>query len=84
MFLDLVKTKLERIEICDLKNNIYFALVRISHKDNEMVRDARPSDALALSPRAGAPIFVSDKVIKKSEITAQGGEPEDKFEKGKQ
>ena len=83
-FLDLVKAKIERIEICDLKNNTYFALIRISHKNNEMAIDARPSDALALSLRVGAPIFVSDKVIKKSEQTAQGGEPEDKSEKGKQ
>ncbi len=84
MFLDLVKAKLERIEICDLKNNTYFALVRISHKNNEFAIDELPSDALSLSLMAGAHFFVSDKVIKKSEITAQGGEPEDKFEKGKQ
>jgi bifunctional DNase/RNase len=83
-FLDLVKAKIERIEICDLKNNTYFALIRISHKNTAMAVDARPSDALALSLRVGVPIFVSDEVIKKSELTAQGGEPEDKSEKGKQ
>ncbi|MFH1351217.1 MAG: bifunctional nuclease family protein [Pseudomonadota bacterium] len=80
---DSIGVKVNRVEVCDLKNNTYYALIHISHKKNEMAIDARPSDALALSLRVGAPIFVDDKVIKNSVQIDLRGEPEDKSEKGK-
>ena len=82
-FLDLAEVKVNRIEVCDLKNNTYFALIHILHKNSEMAIDARPSDALALSIRVGAPIFVADKVVKKSKQIDLVGEPEDRSKKGK-
>ncbi|MBL7179095.1 MAG: bifunctional nuclease family protein [Desulfobacterales bacterium] len=83
-FFDLTEVKVNRIEVCDLRDSTYFALIHISHKNNEMAIDARPSDALALSLRVGAPIFVADKVIKKSKQIDAAGEPEDTSESGKQ
>ena len=83
-FFDLTQVKVERIEVCDLKDSTYFALIHISHKNNAMAIDARPSDALALSLRVGAPIFVADSVIKNSKQIDTAGEPEDRSEKGKQ
>jgi hypothetical protein len=66
-----------------LKNNTYFALIYLDHKGKEISIDARPSDALALSLRMGAPIFVSEDVIKKSSQIDLTAEPEDKTEQGK-
>jgi hypothetical protein len=75
--------KVNKIEVCDLKNNTYFALIYLDHKGKEISIDARPSDALALSLRMGAPIFVSEDVIKKSSQIDLKAEPEDKTEQGK-
>ena len=48
-----------------------------------MAVDARPSDAIALSLRLKAPIFVAEEVISKSSRIDLKAEPQDKSEKGK-
>jgi bifunctional DNase/RNase len=80
---ELLDVRVERIEVCDLKNNTYYALIHVIHKENEVAIDARPSDALALSLRVGAPIFVADSVIERSTQMNLSGEVEDESEKGK-
>ena len=79
----LMNVKVNRVEVCDLKNNTYFALIHINHNGKEMSIDARPSDALAISLRMGAPIFVAEDVIKKSSQVEIKSEPEDTSEQGK-
>lgn len=81
--MSLMDVKVNKIEVCDLKNNTYFALIYLDHKGKEISIDARPSDALALSLRMGAPIFVSEDVIKKSSQIDLKAEPDDKTEQGK-
>jgi bifunctional DNase/RNase len=75
--------KVNKVEVCDLKDNTYFALIHITHNDKEISIDARPSDALALSLRVNAPIFVAEEVISKSTQIDLEAEPEDKSEQGK-
>ena len=55
-----------RVEIHDLRNNTFFANIQLLTDGKEIVIDARPSDAIAIALRAGAPIFVDSKVIEKS------------------
>ncbi len=81
--LDTIDLKVSKVEVCDLKNNTYFALIYVNHRGKEITIDARPSDALALSLRMGAPIFVSEEVIDKSSQIDLKAEPEDKTEQGK-
>ena len=81
--MEMIDVKVIKIEVCDLKNNTYYALVHFKHGDEEMSIDARPSDALALSLRVKAPIFVAEEVINKSSQIDLKAEPEDKSEKGK-
>jgi bifunctional DNase/RNase len=81
--MSLMDVKVNKIEVCDLKNNTYFALIYLDHKGKEISIDARPSDALALSLRMGAPIFVAEDVIQKSSQIDLKAEPEDKTEQGK-
>ncbi len=81
--MDMIDLKVIKVEVCDLKNNTYFALIYINIKGKEISIDARPSDALALSLRMGAPIFVSEEVISKSAQIDLKAEPEDKSEQGK-
>lgn len=81
--MELVNIKVKKIEVCDLKNNTYYALIHIDHNGKEVSIDARPSDALALSLRFDAPIYVSEEVIKKSKQIDLTAQPEDKSEQGK-
>jgi bifunctional DNase/RNase len=59
---------IERIDICDLKENTFFAEIHFasSVEDRHFTMDARPSDAIALALRYKAPIFVEEQVIEKS------------------
>ncbi|MEW6664308.1 MAG: bifunctional nuclease family protein [Thermodesulfobacteriota bacterium] len=75
--------RVDKVEVCDLKNNTYFALIHIVHMGKEISIDARPSDALALSLRVQAPIFVSEEVIRRSAQIDLKAEAEDKTEQGK-
>jgi bifunctional DNase/RNase len=81
--MEMVDIKVLKIEVCDLKNNTYYALIHFSQGEREMTIDARPSDALALSLRVNAPIYVAEKVIDKSSQIDLKAEPEDKSEEGK-
>lgn len=81
--MEMVDLKVQKIEVCDLKNNTYYALIHFKQGDKIMTVDARPSDALALSLRVKAPIFVAEEVIKNSSQIDLKAEPQDKSEKGK-
>ena len=81
--LKMVDVKISKIEVCDLKNNTYYATIYFKHGDKELSIDARPSDAIALSLRVKAPIFVADEVIENSSQIDFKAEPEDKSPKGK-
>ncbi len=62
---DHLNVKVERIEICDLKDNTYFAMIHIRNGETVSSIDSRPSDAVAVALRTKAPIFVKDEVITK-------------------
>jgi len=81
--MDLIDLKVVKVEVCDLKNNTYYAQIHFLHNGKELSVDARPSDALALSLRVKAPIYVSEEVINSSSQIDLKAEPEDKSEKGK-
>jgi bifunctional DNase/RNase len=58
--------KLERVVLNDLRDGTYYALL-IIQKDGQRVEvDARPSDAIALAVRTGAPVFAEESVIQKA------------------
>src|SRR5512142_2779985 len=53
----------QKIVVCDLKDNTFYALIHLLVNGHTVAVDARPSDAIALALRAKAPIFVEDVVI---------------------
>ena len=55
--------QVERIVVTDLKENTFYAVIHIRTDGKGVVVDARPSDAIALALRSGAPIFVEEGVI---------------------
>ena len=55
--------KLERITITDWRDNLFYAALRLSHDGQVTEVDARPSDAIALAVRAGAPVYCDARVL---------------------
>lgn len=53
----------EAVEIVDLKEGTYFARIRLRSATGTTMLDSRPSDAMALAVRTGAPILVAEEVI---------------------
>ena len=84
-FLDYIKINVSKIEVCDLKDNTFFAKIHFTSDDTSFVMDARPSDAIAIALRFEAPIYVDDEVIVKSKAGETDSEAEvaDKSEEGK-
>jgi uncharacterized protein len=81
--MDKMGIKLAKIEISDLRDNTYFALIYLIFDGKEFSMDARPSDAIALALRAQAPIFVEEQVIQKSKDVDLGSKEEIKSDEGK-
>lgn len=74
---------ISRIEVVDLKENTFYALLHLLGPEGETTIDSRPSDAVALALRAKAPIFVAPSVLEKSGASGTG-DSEDAQEKWKQ
>jgi hypothetical protein len=51
------------VDIVDLKQNTFFAQIRLEGPGGEVHVDARPSDAIALALRAQAPLRAEEHVI---------------------
>jgi len=58
-----LKASVQKVVVCDLQENTFYALIYLSLNGATMAIDARPSDAIALALRTRAPIFVEETVI---------------------
>ncbi len=84
---DLFKSVLEalgcdmvRVEVSDLIDDTFYARLVLDFKGKILDFDARPSDAICLALRFGAPLYVEEKVLDKagiiiSEETGESQEP---------
>ena len=64
----------EAVEITDLKENTYFALIHLRFSSGQLSLDARPSDAISLALRTKSPIYVSKRVLESSSVLQQAEE----------
>jgi hypothetical protein len=58
-----LQASVQKIVVCDLQENTFYALIYLSLNGGTVAIDARPSDAIALALRTRAPIFVEETVI---------------------
>lgn len=58
-----LKASVEKVVVCDLQENTFYALIYLALAGGTVAIDARPSDAIALALRTRAPIFVEETVI---------------------
>ena len=82
-FADNLQISIVKVEVCDLKDNTFYARIYFVSKDQSFDIDARPSDAIALALRFKAPIYVEDSVMQKSKISDGEAEVVDTSEEGK-
>ena len=61
--IDDLRGHVERIVVCELKENTFYARIHMSANGRAFEVDARPSDAIALALRTRSPIFVEEDVI---------------------
>ncbi len=79
-----VDAKVEKIVVNDLRDNTFFALIHLRLGEEEITVDSRPSDAIALALRAGAPIFVDDDVVRRAKSVEVAPKESDDQEKLKE
>lgn len=82
-FTEFLNIEVTKVEVCDLRDNTFFALIHFHGNDRAFTMDARPSDAIAIALRFQAPIYVDDRVIEKSKQGDGDVEMLDKSEEGK-
>ena len=51
-----------RVSVTELRENTFYASITLSVNGREVEIDSRPSDALALAVRSGAPIFAAEEL----------------------
>jgi uncharacterized protein len=69
--------KVLRVVITELRDNTFFAVIEMRNQAGEdLLIDARPSDAIALALRADSPIYVNEEVIRASRNTVSAEEEE--------
>ena len=64
--LDTLGVTVIKIEVTELRENTFFAVIHLDMDGTHFAIDARPSDAIALALRTDVPIYVHEEVIKKS------------------
>jgi bifunctional DNase/RNase len=64
----------ESIEISDLRDNTYYAVINIRVGGNARAIDSRPSDAISLALRSKSPIYVARRVLEASSVLQQADE----------
>ena len=74
--LDSLSMIVTRVVISNIKENTYFAIIKLRLDHTEKEIDARPSDAIALALRTNAPIYVTEEVLDKASIEKIGLENE--------
>lgn len=74
--LEALDTEVKRVVITELNKNTFYASIYLDNiSTGEQIIDSRPSDAIAIAIRVGAPIFVNEEVMDTAglEMDAQTG-----------
>jgi bifunctional DNase/RNase len=72
-----LNASVERIVVCDLKENTFYAMIYLTVGGETVAVDSRPSDAIALALRTRAPIFVEEAVVENAKTIDFGSERAD-------
>ena len=74
--LETIEARVQKVVVTDLKENTFYAVLHLQVGSTEYTVDSRPSDAIALALRVGAPIYVDEEVVRKAKSLEIGKEAE--------
>lgn len=75
-----LKISIDNIEITDIRDNTFYAIINIKNTDRKVVRvDSRPSDAIATAVRSKCDIYVAEHVLESGGLRIQTIEEEVKI-----
>jgi bifunctional DNase/RNase len=74
--LETIEARVQKVVVTDLKENTFYAVLHLQVGSTEYTVDSRPSDAIALALRVGAPIYVDEEVVRKAKSLEVGKEAE--------
>ncbi len=66
--------KVEKVVVSNMRENTFIAEIHMKRGQEEIIADARPSDAIALALRVPCPIYIEDAVLDKVEADRVGEE----------
>ena len=75
--LEALDASVEKVVVTEMRDGIFYADLVLSRGGDEVVVSSRPSDAIALAARTGAPLFVSPPVLEDSGVEIHDEEEED-------
>jgi bifunctional DNase/RNase len=78
--LDEVGVRLERVTVTELREATFYAEIVLSSAGTVHSVSARPSDAVALAVRYGAPVFAEEGVLDEAGRAPEEGVPDDVVE----
>lgn len=67
----------EKIVICDIRDNTYYAQIHLIKDNQKYVIDSRPSDAIALAVRCDCQIYANDEIMEKAKFFDMSSEGEE-------
>jgi uncharacterized protein len=74
---DELAATVEGIDITELREGTFYANIRMRAHGRAYEVSSRPSDAIALAVRAGAPIFAAEEVLEEASISMREDETEE-------
>ena len=75
--IDDLNAAVERIVVCELRDNTFYATIHLRSGVGQVPIDARPSDAIALALRTNSPIYVAEEVLQTARSEESGQEATD-------
>jgi uncharacterized protein len=82
--IDTFAVSLNEVCINELRDGTFYAKLSVEGVSETQEIDSRPSDAIALAVRFGAPIYVEEEVLKEAGVISEDEEEEGDEEKKKQ
>jgi hypothetical protein len=61
--IETLEARVSRVEITELREQTFYAVVHLTHNGDHRSLDARPSDSIALALKTGCPIFVNAELF---------------------
>ncbi|HEX6262084.1 MAG TPA: bifunctional nuclease family protein [Actinomycetota bacterium] len=82
--LDELHVALEKIEITELQEGTFYAMLHLQRNGSSHEVSSRPSDAIALAVRTGVPIFAAEDVLEAAAVEIHEDDAEEEVERFKQ